>query len=108
MLPGDIALAIKTHFIENPELVCSEMLKNLNCCDYIIHVSGSIIKKPPALGTLIGSETRTYNGTPPNINEIAKVEIDNSNSDKGIAKNKDLRIYNTALSSTEAITLTTI
>jgi len=56
----DIALAIKRHFIENPELVCSEMLKNLNCCDYIIHVSGSIIKKPPALGTLIGSETSAY------------------------------------------------
>ena len=56
----DIVLAIKKHFIENPELVCSEMLKCLNCCDYIIHLKGSLLKKPPSLGTLIGSETSVY------------------------------------------------
>jgi hypothetical protein len=61
-----------------------------------------------ANGNLIGSEDRLYNEPAPVINEIAKVEFDNSTSDKGITRNKDLRVYNTALSNAEAIALTTL
>ncbi len=61
-----------------------------------------------ANGNLIGSETRSYNVTAPTISEIAKVEFDNSTSDRGITRNKDLRVYNTALSNAEAIALTQV
>ena len=61
-----------------------------------------------ANGNLIGSEDRLYNEPAPVINEIAKVEFDNSTSDKGITRNKDLRVYNTALSNAEAIALTQV
>ena len=59
-----------------------------------------------ANGNLIGSQTRSYNGTAPVISEIAKVGFNNSISDRGITRNKDLRVYNTALSNAEAKALT--
>ena len=61
-----------------------------------------------ANGSLIGSETRAYNGTAPVITSIGFVGYDSTNSDFGITRNKDLRVYNTALSSAEAIALTAI
>ncbi len=54
------ATAIKKHFLSDPALVCDQMLQNLNCCDYIIHLSGSLLKTPASMGTLIGSETSSY------------------------------------------------
>ena len=56
----DTEKAIKQHFLADPVTVCDQMLQNLNCCDYIIHVSGSLVKRAPTLGTLIGSETSSY------------------------------------------------
>ncbi len=56
----DAVKAIKEHFLSDPALVCDQMLQNLNCCDYIIHLSGSLLKTPAIMGTLIGSETSTY------------------------------------------------
>jgi hypothetical protein len=61
-----------------------------------------------ANGSLIGSETRTYGGTAPNMNEISKVIYLMQTDDFGITKNKDLRVYNTALSNAEAIALTQV
>ena len=61
-----------------------------------------------ANGSLIGSETRAYSGTAPVITSIAFIAYNNAISDRGITRNKDLRVYNTALSSAEAIALTAI
>ena len=61
-----------------------------------------------ANGSLIGSETRTYSGTAPNINEISKVIYLMQSDSFGITRNKDLRVYNTALSNAEAIALTQV
>ena len=45
-----------------------------------------------ANGNLIGNETRSYNGTAPVISNIANVEFDNYVSDRGITRNKELRV----------------
>ena len=48
----------------------------------------------------------SYGGTAPTINSVAYVQILNDSEDRGIYKIKELKVYNTALTATEAINLT--
>ena len=48
----------------------------------------------------------SYGGTAPTINSVAYVQILNDTEDRGIYRIKELKVYNTALTATEAINLT--
>jgi len=48
----------------------------------------------------------SYGGTAPTINSVAYVQILNDSDDRGIYRIKELKVYNTALTATEAINLT--